>query len=1252
MKQGHHFLGTFEVKRLLQRSARSEVYHAWDTTLRRDVCLKILHRRSSTHAEPDSLYDEARYVSDLRSPYTVRVYTSGALPRRNGIYFVMEWAEGGSVRDWLAHQGRLTVSQWLLLAAQVGHSLAEAHAKGLVHRDIKPANLLLFLVAEQERIVKVADFGISTTVVKPGSATRAAVMGTPEYLAPEVWESGVIDPRADIYALGVTGYYCLTGQLPFRGDSFTTLRDAHRFEPVPPFAPQLQIPPAVSKTILRCLAKSPDDRPDNIAVLLSEMGTPALLGGTPYRIKLNEEIGQITVISTPTVTEHTLDDLIDTSATPNDTAPPLRELRVVSGTWVQGDATELAAWEERVTNAGGLVVFRGADERLAVFGHTGQGAEAPLRAARLAALGARFGKAAAHTIKVSAHELVAHDRIRSLLEPTLRKLVTRAQPGEPVVSRKTFERIDRSVGPVTELLSQTTTTRTPPTESIDEGWVAVPEQKPWSIPTVETGSVDLVGRAAELQEILHRIGQGTRRKQPGVVWVIGEAGIGKTRLCHDVRAATAVQLRGIQWITTAAFPEDSALPFAVLRRFLWTLLDLPEETFGKPLQERLEARLSAANVVGYRAVSRDLCQLLDPEPRADTTATPPRRPDPAQLAASIADLVKASVLSAGLVTLLEDIHWADRDSMTLLATVIESLEGTAAFWIWSGRPQSLEHHREINPGQGRHHLLQLGALTGFLTEQLCRNLVMSVVGDIEPLVTYLSKKTDGVPLYAEELLRLCAQRGVVFKTEDGPWMVDVTKLDEDLVPPSLESVLLQRIEHLDAPDRQVAQACAILGRRISGASLDLLLKWDPTHNVPAALERLVKAFVLVPEPTGAPDLSTYRFSHALLADAAYQTVLESDRLVWHQRAAEWFESRAQTRLSLEWMAIAAEHWDRCGNLERAFEAHDKAADLAQTAFAIPAARVHLQRCHAIGERWPLSPLARTTLLVKTGRLFAHEQKYKEALEYYQQAEEWLTAGTQTPESAAYRHHWATIQYVRALVVTSQGHHNDAQAWCEQALVMLKRHELQPNDRILAARIGNWLGWTLRRRGEFAAAETIVQTALQDLGFAGPDRERSTLLSALASLYADLNRPTELVRQCHEQAITLKRTLYERDGDAKPLGAAIVNYASYLISANYLPEARLWLDQATKIANDIEDQEMRAVILVNLAELSLSEHQPDDALRHLDRAQKLAQQRGFLWMMNEIDRLTHISHKLEVTNADPQARENVGPKTRADQDPTS
>lgn len=1226
MKQGQLFLGSYEVKRLLQRSARSEVYHAWDVTLRRDVCLKILRHRGKNQAEPDSLYDEARYVSELRSPYTVKVYTSGAMPRGSGIYFIMEWAEGGSVRDWLAHQGRLTVPQWLTLATQVGHSLGEAHAKGLVHRDIKPSNLLVFFVGDQEKVVKVADFGISTKRVGSQAPAWAPVMGTPEYLAPEAWESGTVDPLTDVYALGVTGYYCLTGRLPFAADTVTAIRDAHRFEPVPPFASSLQIPPAVARTILRCMAKSPHDRPVSVAAVLADMEISPVAANTPYRIKFSEEIGQITVISTPTLTEHTLDDLSPTESTSAQAAPPLRELRLVSGTWVEGEPEELAAWEERVAHAGGLVIFRGTHERLALFGHTGQGAEAPLRATRLAALGARFGIAAAHTIKVSAHELVAHDRLQTLLEPTLRKLVRRAQVGEPVVSRRTFERIDRSYGAATEPLAPTASTHGVGMAATEDGWVSVSEPKTWSVPNFATGTVDLIGRTGELQEVVHRIVQTIHHKRAEVLWITGEAGIGKTRLCHDVRTTLSSQVRGLQWINVSAFPEDSELPFAVIRRFLWILLDLPEGTFGKDLQNRIENTLDSAHIVGFRSISRDLCLLLDPDTRADATATPQRKPDTMHLASSIVDLFKAVAATAGVVTLVEDVHWADRDSMALFTHVIESLDGTRAFWLWSGRPEALTHHRELGPGRGKHHLLRLGPLNGFLTEQLCRNLVARVSGKVDALVSYLSERTDGVPLYAEELLRLCVQRGAVFKTEPGCWMVDTTKLDRDDVPPSLESVLLQRIEHLPTPDRQVAQACAILGRRVTGASLDLLLRWDQSHHVPATLERLVDSFVLVPEQSTTAESPTYRFSHALLADAAYQTVVEPDRLVWHQRAAEWFEEQAQRRISLEWMALAAEHWDRCGNLERAYSAHDKAADLAQTAFAIAAVRFHLERCRAIGDTSPLPPLLKTTLLVKIGRLFAHEQKYEQALDYYQQAEETLIASKQSPETDGYRHHWAAIRYVRALVVTSQGRHDEAQALCEQALALLKSQTLDPTDRVLAARIGNWLGWTLRRCGEFVQAEAVVQTALQDLGTDGPQREQSTLLSALASLYAELSRPMELVRQCHEQAIALKRSLYDRDGDAKALGAAIVNYASYLISANCLPEARTWLDQATKIANDIEDQEMRAVILVNLAELSLSEHQPDDALRHLDRARKLAQQRGLAWMLSEIDRLEAHTEK--------------------------
>jgi serine/threonine-protein kinase len=159
----------------------------------------------------------------------------------------------------------------VFLLRQVCHSLADAHARGLVHRDIKPANIYLCRMGLEYDFVKVLDFGL-VKMNHPGSLQQTLVTmdhkttGTPAYMAPEIiLGEAEVDRRADVYALGCVAYYLLTGQLVFEADTPMKMLLQHvQAAPVPPSQrTELPIPPELDRLVLACLEKDPRNRPQN-----------------------------------------------------------------------------------------------------------------------------------------------------------------------------------------------------------------------------------------------------------------------------------------------------------------------------------------------------------------------------------------------------------------------------------------------------------------------------------------------------------------------------------------------------------------------------------------------------------------------------------------------------------------------------------------------------------------------------------------------------------------------------------------------------------------------------------------------------------------------------------------------------------------------------------------------------------------------------------------------------------------------------
>src|SRR4051812_36673871 len=206
----------------------SAVWLAHDLELPRDVAVKILHARRLESADAVERFErEARTLAGLAHPGIVTVIDRGEHDGRP--FIVFEHVPGRDLRAVIAEHGRLEPALALAVCRQVAGALSYAHARGVIHRDVKPHNVLL----TDDGHAKLTDFGIARILDEPSLTATGRVLGTGEYLAPEQAAGGALDARADIYALGVMLFHCLTGQTPYSGGSFVELAEQHLRSPVP-----------------------------------------------------------------------------------------------------------------------------------------------------------------------------------------------------------------------------------------------------------------------------------------------------------------------------------------------------------------------------------------------------------------------------------------------------------------------------------------------------------------------------------------------------------------------------------------------------------------------------------------------------------------------------------------------------------------------------------------------------------------------------------------------------------------------------------------------------------------------------------------------------------------------------------------------------------------------------------------------------------------------------------------------------------
>lgn len=220
--------GRYRLLRVLGRGGMGIVYEAEHTPSKRRVAIKIMHPENQLNQENVKRFlNEGANAGRVKHPNIVEFIEMGQDPADGSLFIVLELLRGTDLSTYLVKYGRMEPRDAIIVTAQVLQALAVAHAEEIVHRDIKPENIFLTKGTAGDAHVKIVDFGISKAINPEkafmGSITQInTTVGTPHYMSPEQAKGEPIDPRADLWALGVVLYECLSGHLPFDGDNFNT----------------------------------------------------------------------------------------------------------------------------------------------------------------------------------------------------------------------------------------------------------------------------------------------------------------------------------------------------------------------------------------------------------------------------------------------------------------------------------------------------------------------------------------------------------------------------------------------------------------------------------------------------------------------------------------------------------------------------------------------------------------------------------------------------------------------------------------------------------------------------------------------------------------------------------------------------------------------------------------------------------------------------------------------------------------------
>ncbi len=500
------------------------------------------------------------------------------------------------------------------------------------------------------------------------------------------------------------------------------------------------------------------------------------------------------------------------------------------------------------------------------------------------------------------------------------------------------------------------------------------------LPGVETR---LVGRSRELGTGRDAL-EGLRAGRGGVLVVAGDAGIGKSRLLAELRAFA--ERDGSRWLEGRCVSYGESLPYWPFRDLLrgeWigAGADEPELRVRVGLRRRLE-QLFGADGAGelYPYLGSLLEVALEHEAAARTAQLSPEALQwrtfevVGQLFARLAE-------EAPLVLALEDLHWADATSIQLLEQLLSLAEDAPVLLVLSLRPERDHPAWALREHASREfpHLLReidLGPL-GDADGELLAALVApaSLPAELERRVL---EAADGNPFFLEELVRSLADVGALVREEDG-WRFDHAVEVE--VPPTVEKVILARLDRLSAEARDLVTAAAALGRTFALPLLEGVVGDVPADSL-HELQRLglLRQSRRWPQPE-------FRFRHALIQETAYRTLLAEQRTSLHRRAAEWLEERYAGR-EAEVLGLLAHHWLRADDEAKAADYLLRAGDKARLEYALDEAIEHYRALLPLleqrGERQEIAlVLFKLALALHTSLRFAEaNETYQRAFEHW------------------------------------------------------------------------------------------------------------------------------------------------------------------------------------------------------------------------------------------------------------------------------
>jgi len=723
---------------------------------------------------------------------------------------------------------------------------------------------------------------------------------------------------------------------------------------------------------------------------------------------------------------------------------------------------------------------------------------------------------------------------------------------------------------------------------------------------VEGIDTSLIGREAELCRLQEALTQTIQNKEPQLVTITGEAGVGKSRLLYEFDRWVAQAPTRIIAFKARASPQTIAVPYGLLRDMIsyrqailtTDPVDITRQRIIETVSEYVEdePEMKAhfmGSLLGFDfSGSRFLVGVKD---------------DPKQLRERgqlyLLQYMAAVARQAPTILMLDDIHWADDPSLSFLSKLIRECPRLPLFVVCLARPSLKERFHNwgefeltsdqpgapsLAPGYLR---MNLGPLTRQSSMELLDEILCNVEALPDSLRDQLLNNADGNPYYLEEFIQALVDVKAIHKGEPGEhWKLDLERLLRIEIPSTLIALLEARLDSLNAAQRRLVQQASVIGPVFWKSALQAVRGEEIIPD--AELEAISgRGFFYPQEVSTFTGTDEYRFHHGLLRDVAYQTLLKSERHQYHRQVADWLINTTQSSGRVgEYAPIIAEHYEAAGEQVLAADWFTEAGVRARNQGAPDQARIFFDRALAflpseasqssgdedLRRRWR-ALAGRDEVL---GILGDSEARTADDIALVALAE---SIGDDRLVAEAYYR---------------QGYYFGTRGQCQQELEAYTRGleaALRANDHKREALILGLKVICEARLGQLEAADRTALTALQCAEEVGDDEVLARTLTNISALYTqtgDIARTAQLLNR----QLSIIRRIGNLDGEV--IGLSNLGYTYILLGM--FNEAISTLQRCTKIASEIGHRRFLAYGSINLALAYLRSGNPDLALAQLEQ----------------------------------------------------